>query len=145
MQSGVTLSPGWHFISQEDASYWGQALAQNVNCPSGYASPLECLQNISIHEISTGAVAGTRWMPTIDPNFLPRTPFDILQSGDFNKEIEVIIGSNADDGLVKLRGAIEDTSLLDQCRENFENCGPSYLYYLQIGEISEEDILNARK
>ena len=145
MQSGATLAPGWHVISQSDATSWGYAFAQNLNCSLGSDSALlECLQNKSVHEISTGAIVGTRWMPTIEPMFLPRTPLEILQSGDFNKEIEVIIGSNADEGLLIWADAIEDPSQFDSCRDNFEYCGPATLYYRQTSEVTDEDIENAR-
>ena len=144
MQSGVTLSPGWHFISQEDATNWGITHAQNLNCFSTSISEIiECLQSKSITEIASGDTKG-RYRPTIESSFLPRTPIEILTSGDFNKEIEVIIGSNADEGLLIWADAIEDPSQFDSCRDNFEYCGPATLYYRQTSEVTDEDIENAR-
>ena len=146
MQSGATLAPAWHVLFQSDASSLGYVFATNLNCSLNSDSELvKCLQNKSVEEIADVANNGSTWMPTLDPTFLPQTPLEILQSGDFNKEIQVIIGTNADEGLLVLNSAIEDPTQFDQCRENFDLCGPSSLYYKQGGEITEEDIENARK
>ena len=146
MQSGVTLSPGWHSISQEEASSWGYAFAKNLDCQwCSEEALVECLQNKSAIEVANGGIEGTRFMPTIDGTFLPKTPLEILEAGDFNKEVQVIIGSNADDGLLYLWPQIKDPTLFDDCRANFDFCGPSGLYYLQDYEITEKDIYNARK
>ena len=146
MQSGTTLAPSWHVLSQFDASTYGYNFATNLNCTSNSDSDLiKCLQKKSVEEIANVANQKQTWLPAIDPTFLPKTPLEILQSGDFNNEIEVIMGTNADEGLLVLNGAIEDPTQLDQCRENFDYCGPYSLYYLQGDEITEEDIENARK
>ena len=132
MQSGATLSPGWHFITQEQASSIGSLLAQNLNCSLQVTDDLlECLQTLNPSDIFEGITNDMAWMPIIEPSFLPQRPLDILQSGNFNKEIDVIIGSNVDDGLLTLCGAYTDDSFINDCRNNIDYCGPSSLYYKQ--------------
>ena len=146
MQSGVTLSPGWHLITQDEASSWGYAFAKNLDCQwCSEEALVECLQNKSTTEIAYGEIGGTKWMPTIESTFLPKTPLEILESGDFNKEVQIIIGSNADDGLLNLWEIIKDPTLLDDCRANFDVCLPMSLFYLNDWEITKEDIDEARK
>ena len=43
--------------------------------------------------------------------FLPDNPEDLLKSGEFNTDVEVIIGTNSDEGLIELLDAMENSSL----------------------------------
>ena len=139
LQSGVVLAPTWHFIPQIEATLYGANMAINLNC--SLMEALECLQSKTVEEIYQAGFSGSKWMPTIDPSFMPETPLDILEKGDFDHNIEVIMGSNADEGLLFVSSQTD----FDDWRNNFELTGPLWLYYLHDFEITEENIINAKK
>ena len=43
-------------------------------------------------------------MDFISEPFLPQNPEELLRSGQFNTDVEVIIGTNSDEGLILLLG-----------------------------------------
>ena len=139
LQSGVVLAPTWHFIPPIEATLYGANMAINLNC--SLMDALECLQSKPVEDIFQGEFPGSKWMPTIDPSFMPETPWDILQKGEFDHSIEIIMGSNADEGLLFVNSQTD----FDDWRNNFELNGPLWLYYLHNFEITEENINNAQK
>ena len=72
--------------------------------------PLTCLQGKPLKEIlaSTDLLdKAAVWMPVPDSNFtsdpfLPGNPEDLMSNGEFNTDIEVIIGTTADEGILYL-------------------------------------------
>ena len=140
MESGVVLAPTWHFIPPGEASFYGTSMAANLGCTS-IDEYLECLQSKEFTEILEGGVEGSRWMPTIDPAFLPERPIDILEKGDFDHNIEVILGSNAAEGLLWVSNSTD----FEGCRNNFDTCGPVSLYWLNEWEVTEESTDQAKR
>ena len=80
-------------------------------------------------------------MPTIDSSFLPERPKDILERGDFDPALEVIIGANTGDGILYMM----DPTLYQDMRENFDTVAPSKLFFLGQSDITDKDISNAKK
>ena len=140
MESGVVLGPTWHFIPPEEASSSGTGMAANLGCTS-IEDYLECLQSKDVTEILEGGVDGSRWMPTIDLAFLPERPIDILEKGEFDHSIEVILGSNAAEGLLWVSNSTD----FEGCRNNFDTCGPVSLYWLNEWEVTEESTDQAKR
>ena len=80
-------------------------------------------------------------MPVIDgiftgEPFLPENPELILRSGNFNTEVEVIIGSNEDEGILMFFNELKDPSLWEDWKNNFDTKAPTYLFNI----VDENDI-----
>ena len=147
LQSGVVLAPSWHFIPSEEASFYGTSMANILNCTSE-EDYLECLQSKDPNEIlqAEPSIYGLSsrlitWMPTIDSAFLPEKPIDILEKGNFDHDLQVIVGSNAADGMAWMNNSTD----FEDFRENFETVGPALLYDKNQSEVTKEDSNNAKK
>ena len=82
---------------------------------------------------------------TSDP-FLPTEPGKILYSGSFNHDVEIIIGTNKDEGLLFMTPYILDNTLLEDYRNNFDILGPLQLFNIgNASEITSKDIQNAHE
>ena len=68
---------------------------------------------------------------TSDP-FLPTEPGKILYSGSFNHDVEIIIGTNKDEGLLFMTPYILDNTLLEDYKNNFDIYGPLALFNVYI-------------
>ena len=80
-------------------------------------------------------------MPTIDSSFLPEKPLDVLEKGDFDHDLDVIIGSNKGDGMLWVNNSTD----FKDFRDNFDTVAPAYIYYINQSEVTDRDISNARK
>ena len=82
---------------------------------------------------------------TSDP-FLPTEPGKILYSGSFNHDVEIIIGTNKDEGLLFMTPYILDNALLEDYKNNFDILGPLQLFNIgNASEITSKDIQNAHE
>ena len=147
LQSGVVLAPTWHFIPTEEATFYGTSMATLLNCTSE-EDYLECLQSKDPNAIlqAEPSVYGLSsrvsiWMPTIDSAFLPERPIDILEKGDFDHDLQVIVGSNAADGLLFINNSTDFQGF----RENFDTVAPAFIYYKNQSEVTQEDSSKAKK
>ena len=64
---------------------------------------------------------------TSDP-FLPGNVEDLMASGEFNTEVEIIIGTNVDDGMNFLLFALANNSLFDYYQTTFNTSAPMGLF-----------------
>lgn len=95
---------------------FGQKLAEEMGCnsTSASASQVECLRNLTTHEIiidhpgtfgrsmlgpkgSQAVIDGS--YPNIAKPFLPHSTRYILKNSDYNMNVDILSGSNKDDGL----------------------------------------------
>merc|ERR1712013_387667 len=114
LQSGTALGYAWGgSITASKALQYSQLFAANLDCDEG---DLVCLQSRDKNDIIMQSLMinnqydavldyETAWLPVIDAEFtedffLPGNPIDLLESGEFNSEVDVIIGSNKDEGLL---------------------------------------------
>ena len=51
-----------------------------------------------------------------------------MSAGQFNSEIEIIIGTNVDDGMNSLLGALADNSLFDYYQATFNTTAPMQIF-----------------
>ena len=87
-----------------------QAAAQMVNCTSPNPEiQLECLRAVPLntllpvvskYELSINANALTIWQPIALSKFVPDAPLQLVRSGRFHKNIDIINGWNENDGTV---------------------------------------------
>ena len=93
---------------------------------------------------------GQIWMPVPDyiPNnnssyepFLPQSPEELLSSGNFNTNVDVMIGNTADEGIIFLIGILAGFQTWEDFKNNFYVYGPRTFFNIPNDvEISETDI-----
>ena len=60
--------------------------------------------------------------------FLPGNVEDLMELGQFNTEVEIVIGTNLDDGMNFFLFALADNSLFDYYKLSFNTSGPMGLF-----------------
>ena len=118
LQSGTPLGLTWGgYIPAAKAVEYSDMFLSNLVCTPG---DLACIQSKSVVDIINNTYVldipgdalgnfGTAWMPVMDADFtedsfLPGNPKDLLNSGKFNSDVEIIIGSNREEGLLWMLG-----------------------------------------
>ena len=85
------------------------------------------------------------YMFTTDP-FIPGEIEELLENGEFNQDIEVIAGTNWDEGILYFLSEIGDPSKWENWKEDFETRGPQTLFNIgNASEITAKDLENAHK
>ena len=78
---------------------------------------LECLQSLDVEKfVRLNSALGVNLKPNEDAEyalnpFLPMSPMEALRTGNYNKNVTVIIGSNEDDGLILTTPLTTDPAL----------------------------------
>ena len=107
-----------------------QCLAQNWNCQI-------CIPSV------TQAVPDSLF--TSSP-FLPAPAEELLQSGQFNSEVEVILGTCKDEGLSDLAGAWLDPEFFETIRDTFDTAGTArILGLMRYSDVTPADVEKAHK
>ncbi len=75
----------------------GQQIAAGLGC-TGPADIAACLRSASVADLL--ALQGSQGIPAVDPNddLLPKSIQQALAEGDFNTDLDIMIGSNQDEG-----------------------------------------------
>ena len=60
--------------------------------------------------------------------FLPGNVEDLMASGQFNPEIEIMIGTNSEEGILFVLGALLFHNEFEEFRDDFNISGPMYLF-----------------
>ena len=124
-------------------------MTEKVNCQNE-ADVLSCLrskpwQDIISHVNDLGV--GTCWMAVYDSSytdqpFLIGEPEQLLSSGQFNK-VDVMIGTNLDEGILSFFDKIANPALWEDYKNNFDIIGPAMLFGKT--DITDEDVQRAHK
>ena len=148
MQSDTAVGSAWAPISPQHALQFGQMLSKNVGCDEE-KNVLECLQSRRVDEILDNAVlGGTNWMATSDIDFtsepfIPGDPLELMVNGQFNHDIQVIAGTNADEGILYMIELLKDPSKWEIYRNLFDVLGPKSLFNIaNESDITEADLEN---
>ena len=155
LQSGTALNPSWGLITPEHAVQFANQAYELLGCDQEQ-DILSCMQSKEISTIfesltSLTDIAATVWGPVPDSGFtsepfLPGDPETLMASGDFHKDIEMIIGTNADEGLLNLISAILEPSLWEDYRKNIDIIGPmSFFNIPDPKEITTKDVENVHR
>ena len=73
--------------------------------------------------------------------FLPQFPEELLSSGNFNTNVDVMIGNTADEGIIFLIGILAGFQTWEDFKNNFYVYGPRTFFNIPNDvEISETDI-----
>ena len=146
MQSTYGISPGKRTLTPEQALGAADYAYEQFGC-SQAENKLLCLQSQELQDL----VNFQFWGPVPDVDFtsepfLTAMPEQILASGPFNTDIEVIIGTNADEGLLGMFDVIKDPSKWKDFRDNFDTEGPRRIFGLPYPqEITEQLVEKAHK
>ena len=85
------------------------------------------------------------YMFTMDP-FIPGNIEELLENGQFNHDIEVIAGTNKDEGIFYFIPQIGDPTQWENWKMDFDSRGPMTLFNIaNSSEITEKDLENAHK
>ncbi|XP_018898239.2 acetylcholinesterase [Bemisia tabaci] len=127
LQSG-TLNMPWSYMEAEKAMQIGKILVDDCNCNSSQLEEnptkvFACMRAVDAKIVSSQqwssyfGILGYPSAPTIDGEFLPKHPLELMKDQNF-EDIELLIGSNRDEGTY---------FLLYDFLEFFEKDGPSLL------------------
>jgi len=153
LQSGTGLDPGWGAITPTHAIQYAQLFTQSLGC-QGEEDVLTCLQTQDVADVlalsQLGGLYGV-WLPVPDDNFtsdsfLPGDPEELMETGEFNTDIEVIIGTNKDEGILQFLDMLANPALWEDYRTNFDVRGVQALFNIaNTSDITNEDVKNAHK
>ena len=154
MQSGTAIGPSWGTITPEKAVRYANVLSEQLGC--GQAdNVVTCLQDKNMEDIiglSYNVSQGRMfWVPVSDKDFssepfLPGDAEELMKSGQFNTEVEVIIGTNEAEGIMTMGSYIIDPSRWEETKNNIEILLPIYLFNIgDVADITDEDVDNMYK
>jgi len=160
LQSGTALGISWGApITPEQALQYAAVLSTGVGCGEGCGDDgdvLTCLQGTKVHDIVALTdifpdQAAFPWQAVPDSlftssPFLPAPAEELLQTGQFNSDIEVIIGTCKDEGLSDFADAWLDPDFFETIRNTFDTAGTArILGLMRYSEVTPEDVEKARK
>ena len=153
LQSGTALEPGWGPITPEHALQYSDLFTKALGCDQDN-DVLSCLQDKEMSDIlgSTNLKdLHSIWYAVPDNEFTSE-PFltgnvdFLMMSGQFNTDVEVIVGTNADEGIATFFNVILDPTLWEGIRNNFDVYGPKWLFNIaDESEITIEDVEKAHR
>merc|ERR1711962_346212 len=128
MQSGTVLGVQWGSANTpEHAVSYGLELIRNLGCDNEEDVDA-CMQNASVEAIVEntylhGPDGDGLWQAVDDSSFtsepfLPGAPIDLLESGEFNTEVEVILGTTKDEGIIWLIAPLANHALFEEHQVN---------------------------
>ena len=143
LQSCTTEAPSWGVMNASLAMQYGSMFTEQLQC-SEAPNVLECLQNKSMEEIinlTYTLVQGNAWQAVPDGKFLMDDPTNLLEQGQFDPNIEVIVSTTKDEGILYCFDQLEDPSKWQEYQEDFERIVPRILFDIPfINEPTEADV-----
>jgi len=149
LQSSYLISAATDTISPEYAPYFANLLAKELGCYQE-DNALSCMQGIPVADLITTATnmySGTPlWNPVIDANFtldcfLPGWPEQLLSSGEFSKDIEIMIGTTSAEGSIFIDALYRYVDWEDY-RNNFIENGPYDLFRITNASAYTDELVN---
>ena len=78
--------------------------------------------------------------------FLPGEAEELMATGNFNQDVEVIIGTNSDEGLLNIINVLVDPTQWDEYRDNFDTETIPIMFNIpNQSDITEDDIEKAHE
>ena len=156
LQSGTTIAPSWGQNTPQHALQYASLVSHNLGCDEE-EDELACLQNRDLNEVMNqlNLIEGNLqfipyWMPVPDKDFtsmpyLLGDPEQLLESGEFNTEVEIIIGTNADEGILALIPLFMNFTTWEDEKYLLEHHGAERLFNIPNSEVNDDDISNKNK
>ena len=83
MARGTALDPAWPVLRHDQAEKQGKYVLNELGC-----ADLTCLQNESVDNLIDLLEHMTYWNAVWNTSYFPKDPKVLLQSGEFNTDIE---------------------------------------------------------
>ncbi|KAK5113500.1 hypothetical protein LTR62_003369 [Meristemomyces frigidus] len=113
-QQAVTQSPGFQPIvsnQQKEQIFNGYLSLLNVSTiEQARQLPSSALITANIIQVGLTAYGGFTYGPVVDGDFVPALPGELLARGQFDKSLRVMVGHNADEGLLFTSPFIQNNS-----------------------------------
>ena len=150
LQSGTAIGAGSAVgtVTAEKAIRYANILSRELGCDQAN-SVIVCLQGKNMKDIIRLEYSLSNnliWLPSPDINFasepfLPGDPEELMKSGQFNSEIDVIIGTNEKEGLFVMEAFIVDPTLWVTTKYNIETLLPMYLFNIaEESDVTADDV-----
>ena len=114
----------WSFMTQAQARERSELFFTNVQCESADTDTLlSCLRNLTTDEIVNQEWVDVRfmvfpWAPSVDGEFLPDTPHNLLYQGKYAKK-DTLLGVNKDEGTYWILYALESLKRNEPSLQNY--------------------------
>jgi len=167
-QSGTPMSPAYHEYTQDKAKEYGQMIAEDLNCSKNNLNStqdqLKCLQNVNVTDILSREPKNRTKYPSDSPlgpqavidggflpsnsSFLPMSPKMMMVMGQYNQNVDTIIGCNKDEGLKFTKDAYLNHTVPYQWQKEWLNWteydegGRGYMYMLGLDK--QDSVANNR-
>ena len=157
IESGPALGFDFKPLPSHKAQEFFHALADKHGCEG---ESLNCLELVPPESIiyNADSIYQTTW-PWMDPiiwnaviegsapePFLTGSPLELMKSGNLNTDVEVLIGTNADEGMGFLQNVLRDPSLWELYAETWDISGVRSMFGIADPKwITKEDIEKANK
>ena len=147
-QSGVGgLSPSFHHWPAEQGVRLGTEVATLLGCISlTVAARLQCLREVSplalsLAELEDGVIS----QPVVDTfasqPFLPQDPALAFATGDFNTDVDVLVGANKEEGYLFTQAFLTlNHTILPLIMGQWDTWGPILLLQKHYLETTQEDV-----
>ncbi|KAK4549100.1 hypothetical protein LTR36_007556 [Oleoguttula mirabilis] len=136
-QQAVPQSPGFQPVvsnQQQEATLNEYLHLLNVTTiEQARKLPYSALQTANIIQVGYSAYGSFTYGPTVDGDFVPQLPGQLLLHGQYDKSLRLMIGHNADEGLLFTSPFIQNNSAFAaQVEASFPtiNAWPSVLEYV---------------
>ena len=146
LQSGTALGTRLDPNTPEEALTQANQVYEALGCME-VEGILSCLQSKDVGEF-LNMTSPSPWLSwhgvpdndfTTDP-FLPGRVEELLASKQFNSDIEVIIGTNADEGILDVGPATDGFTEWDSLKDEINEYGPTVFFGIPPKEFTSEDV-----
>ena len=147
-QSGTVASSQFREYTEDEARRWGQKVVESVGCGvfQNITEQIKCLQEIDVKTLASspiqngfnGANAVVDGKFSKKP-FLPDHPKKLMESGNYNKNINLLLGCNRDEGLLFTKQIINNETGFDTLRAKWKvGYGALVLFGIENGRQNEK-------
>ena len=143
----ASLAPSFHHWQADQGIRLGNEIALMLGCLKlDIHAELECLKQQSAlalmsAELDNGVISQPviDWEYATNP-FLPQDPLAALENGEFSTDVEVLLGTNHDEGLLITQIITQlDHYFFDWVINNWDIWGPVLLFHKHALEVSPDD------
>ena len=137
--------PAWPAPHHLPGRRYGGEVAILLGCSRAPAAALPCLRNVSAYALSLAEFpVGVTSQPVVDAGwsaspFLPAPAKQLLQSGNFPREVAVLLGCNAQEGLLFTQLILGLPPSIELFTQNWGVWGPILILQRKFLEISQVD------
>lgn len=135
-QQAIVQSPGWFPVTsvdqQEDILQDFLGILKVNTVDEARQLPTEKLIAANSYQVAKTQLYGTfTYGPVVDGTFVPEMPGKLLAQGDYDHNLKVMLGHNANEGLVFTPPtSLDDSNYRATIKEDFPNMAPNVVDYV---------------